>query len=182
MMESIFVICVDEKDQPIQNCEKLLAHQDGVLHRAVSVYLTSENSNVLLQKRSRQKYHSPGLWSNAACTHPLEGETPEAAARRALQTELGVFVKSLEYQGYFIYKTSVGDDLIEHELDHVFVGTLSENHPIPFSAEEVEDVRWASPENVMEEVSHAPETLTHWFPFLIQYLRKPVSGMDFRGQ
>lgn len=179
----ILVICVDEDDAKIDLCEKLSAHQTGTLHRAVSVYLTSssgQDRKILLQRRSLAKYHSPGLWSNAACTHPLDNETPEEAARRALKTELGIDVESLTYEGYFIYKTDVGGDLIEHELDHVFVGELPEEAVIPCSPEEVDRVRWVSEEDLSLELVQAPQSFTHWFPYLRRYLGDPVSGVDYR--
>lgn len=184
--DPIFVVCVDDDDVPLDVSEKLSAHQTGVLHRAVSIYLKSSsaqenNQKILLQRRCSKKYHSPGLWSNAACTHPLENETPEMAARRALQTELGISVKNLDYQGYFIYKTDVGEKLIEHELDHVFVGELSETAEIPFSQDEVDHVRWVSSDDLALELVQSPDSFTHWFPYLRRYLGDPVSGSDFRG-
>ena len=41
--------------------EKLEVHKRGLRHKAVSVFLISDN-NVLLQKRASKKYHTPGLW------------------------------------------------------------------------------------------------------------------------
>lgn len=187
----IDVILVDDQDTPIGLCEKLEAHKSGALHRAISVYLTStgkidtnEETLVLLQKRSAQKYHSPNLWSNTACSHPLEWETLQEAAHRALRVELGITLESLTYMGYFIYKTSVsnshGKDLIEHELDHVFVGKYDPALPIPFSPEEVGQTKWVPYHQILPELKQFPDKFTHWFPYLHQFLQNPKSGKDFR--
>jgi isopentenyl-diphosphate delta-isomerase len=128
------------------------------------------------------KYHSPGRWSNAACTHTLEGETPLQAAQRALQMELGLSVDHLQYLGYFIYKTNVGDDLIEHELDHVFVGQIDESMSIPFTPEEVDSIQWMSGSKVKEQLTNEPEVYSYWFPYLLRYIADPQSGIDFRKE
>jgi hypothetical protein len=41
------------------------------------------DGKVLLQQRSRAKYHSAGLWANSCCGHPAPGERTAQAARRA---------------------------------------------------------------------------------------------------
>ena len=194
--KQVNVILVNDQDQPIGFCEKLEAHETGALHRAISVFLTStgkldmDNDNrVLLQQRASTKYHSPNLWSNAACTHPLEGETPEQAARRALKTELGIEVDHLDYQGHFIYKTPVSTifedgsnraDLIEHEYDHVFVGKFEPSAPIPFNPDEVEHIRWTPLADIHSELDNHPEEFTHWYPYLLRFLGTTDKAVDYR--
>ena len=64
------VILVDEEDNQIGKEEKLKAHQQAKLHRAFSILVFNEKGELLLQKRARTKYHSPGLWTNTCCSHP----------------------------------------------------------------------------------------------------------------
>lgn len=183
--EKIFVICVDSDDKSIGSCEKLLAHERGLLHRATSVILTTpptkkSEPKILLQKRSMAKYHSPGLWAPTACTHPLAHETPEEAARRSLKKELGISLKILAHMGYFIYRTEVGDDLIEHELDHVFLGHWDEKKDIPFSPQEVDCTRWVTRTQLDTELSTSTHEFVQWFPYLLAYIDNPLSKTDFR--
>ena len=56
-------------DGDLTPVEKLEAHQLGLKHRAISVFLM-RGSEVLLQRRAMVKYHTPGLWANTCCTHP----------------------------------------------------------------------------------------------------------------
>ena len=85
-LEYDYVILVDVNDSVLGTEEKLRAHESGVLHRAFSVFLIDAGNRVLLQQRAIAKYHSPGLWSNSCCGHPLPGEdTRTASARRLVE-------------------------------------------------------------------------------------------------
>ena len=66
------VILVDEADNVIGEMEKMEAHKKGVLHRAFSVFVLDSNNRLLLQQRALGKYHSPGLWTNTCCSHPVQ--------------------------------------------------------------------------------------------------------------
>jgi isopentenyl-diphosphate delta-isomerase len=68
------LIIVDENDNQIRTGEKLKIHQQGILHRCFSIFVFNSEGNLLLQKRSRSKYHSGGLWTNTCCSHPRDGE------------------------------------------------------------------------------------------------------------
>ena len=67
---------VNPKDEPIGSMEKLEAHQKGLLHRAISVFVFNSEGEMLLQRRALKKYHSPGLWTNTCCSHPYPLEIP----------------------------------------------------------------------------------------------------------
>src|SRR5437763_16779465 len=58
------VLLVDAADRPIGSINKMLAHERGLRHRAVSVLIRNSHNDLLLQQRAADKYHSPGLWSN----------------------------------------------------------------------------------------------------------------------
>jgi isopentenyl-diphosphate delta-isomerase type 1 len=65
--------------------EKMQAHENGILHRAFSVFLYNSKGEMLLQKRAAEKYHSPNQWTNACCSHPRIEETYEQAAKRRIK-------------------------------------------------------------------------------------------------
>jgi isopentenyl-diphosphate delta-isomerase len=83
------VVLVNEKAETIGVEEKLKAHQQGLLHKAFSIFILNEKDQMLVQQRAFQKYHFSGLWSNACCSHPMPEEAVEQAAHRRLQEELG---------------------------------------------------------------------------------------------
>jgi isopentenyl-diphosphate delta-isomerase len=158
------VILVDAHDNPIGTMEKLEAHQKGALHRAFSIILFNNNGEVLLQKRSKQKYHSAGLWTNTCCSHPTPGESLEDATRRRLREEMGIDVQP-HFAYKFIYKAALDKNLIEHEYDHVFVGTFNGDPSI--NQNEVEDWKYAKLEWLKKDMDANPEAYTYWFKLIV---------------
>src|ERR1700754_4943674 len=96
------VILVDKDDTPLGTMEKIEAHRQALLHRAFSVFIFNSKGEMLLQRRAPGKYHSPGLWTNACCSHPRPGEETIDAAARRLREELG-FSTPLEKLFEFTY-------------------------------------------------------------------------------
>lgn len=155
------VVLVDARDVPVGTAGKLRAHEEGLLHRAFSVFVFDREGSLLLQRRADGKYHSGGLWSNTCCSHPRPGEPVEEAAHRRLREEMG-FDCALAGAGHFTYRAGLGNGLIEHELDHVFSGVWSGvPHPDPA---EVGAWKWC-PVGVLEAaLRDHPETFTAWLP------------------
>lgn len=159
-MDLTKVILVDERDNPAGSCEKLAAHQEGLLHRAFSVFIFNAKGQMLLQQRAKDKYHSGGLWTNACCSHPAEGETVEEAAHRRLKEEMG-FDTPLKKVFDFVYKASFDNGLIEYEFDHVLTGEYE--GPISINKDEVMDFCFKSMPDVKASLATAPQLYTAWF-------------------
>ena len=153
------VILVDEQNRALGTAEKLSAHAEGRLHRAFSVFVFDRAGRLLLQRRARAKYHSGGLWSNTACGHPRPLEPTAAAARRRLREEMGFDCELTEAFG-FVYRAELDNDLVEHEYDHVFVGTF-DGEPAP-DPSEVEGWRWLSVGELRRELREHPRDFTYW--------------------
>ena len=115
------VILVTKEDEPIGLMDKLEAHKRGALHRAVSVFIFNSDNQLLIQRRSLIKYHTPGIWSNTACSHPRNNESAISCASRRLFEEMGM-ISTLKPAFSFLYKSELSNNLIEHEFDHVFIG------------------------------------------------------------
>ncbi len=159
------VVLVTEKDEVLGLMEKMQAHENGILHRAFSVFLYNSKGEMLLQKRAAEKYHSPNQWTNACCSHPRIEETYEQAAKRRIKEELGIDCE-LEEKFWFIYKADVGQNLWEHELDHVFVGNYEGEFNL--NKEEIAEVRYISLENLNIELENNPENFTEWFKIILE--------------
>lgn len=163
------VVLVNEQDEVTGTMEKLQAHHQGVLHRAVSVLVTNSRGEMLLQQRAPRKYHCPGLWANAACTHPYLDEDPSLAAHRRLREEMGMEAE-LEFLFTFTYRAELDRGLVEHELDHVF-GAITDASPQPDPAE-VAACRWLSPEALGRELQDDPGIFAPWFRMIMQRLER----------
>lgn len=158
------VVLISEQDEVLGLMDKMQAHQSGLLHRAFSVFLFNDAGELLLQRRADSKYHSPGQWTNAVCSHPRDGETYEEAAHRRMQEELGIEAE-LTHRFFFIYKAEVGGNLWEHELDHVFTGTY--NGAFQLNPEEVSEIRFITMEDLDREMAAHPEQFTEWFKIIL---------------
>jgi isopentenyl-diphosphate delta-isomerase len=155
------VVLVDRDDRETGTEEKLRAHQVGALHRAVSVFLFDVHGRLLLQRRADGKYHSAGKWSNTCCSHPRPGEEPIDAARRRLVEEMGIDC-DLSPAFSFIYRAELDGGLIEHELDHVFVGTFV-GAPLP-DKREVGAWGWMAVPALIAECLANPSHYSAWLP------------------
>jgi isopentenyl-diphosphate delta-isomerase len=155
-MPEEYVILVDEQDHELGLMEKMQAHREGKLHRAFSVFIFNSKKQLLLQRRAYNKYHSAGLWTNACCSHPRKGETPEIAANRRLQEEMGMTC-TLTYRFIYRYEAKLENGFTEHELDYVYTG-VTDALPV-INSEEVSEYRYASLEEIEHDMAQNPQTI-----------------------
>jgi isopentenyl-diphosphate delta-isomerase len=170
------VILVNEEDTPIGTMEKMAAHEQALLHRAFSVFIFNSKGLMLLQQRATTKYHSPGLWTNACCSHPFPNEETEKAAVRRLDEELG-FTTSIHKAFHFTYKASFENGLTEHEFDHVYVGIYDGD--IHSNPEEVKDITFKTIEAIEADLLNAPNHYTEWFKIAFPLLSDWVHKNNF---
>lgn len=118
----------------------------------------------MLQKRSSKKYHSPLLWTNTCCSHPIKNESIINAAHRCLIYEMG-FNCLLTYKFCFSYFKLFNNGLIENELDYVFVGFYKKN-PI-INIKEVTDWKWISLKILLKDIYEKPNMYTTWIKIIL---------------
>lgn len=169
------VVLVDGNDRPVGTMEKLAAHREGRLHRALSVVLrSSDGRKLLLQRRAACKYHSGGAWTNTCCSHPRPGEDPADAAIRRLREEMGIEVDRLDPLFTTVYRAAVGEGLTEHEFVHVF-GTAWDGpvHPDP---REVDDYGWFDAAELRKDIAEHPERYSAWFRTYVERFWDRMAG------
>ena len=168
------LILVDEQDNQTGTAEKMEAHENPRLHRALSVVLFNAKGEMLIQQRASTKYHAPDLWANACCSHPRPEEPTDAAAHRRLKEEMG-FDCGFKEAFHFTYKAEVGNNLTEHEYDHVFVGTYDgEVNPNP---EEVGAYKFMNVDDMKMDIAEHPEKYAPWFRILLVEFEKKFPGL-----
>ncbi|WP_339415953.1 isopentenyl-diphosphate Delta-isomerase [Pseudomonas sp. RL_105y_Pfl1_103] len=163
-MEDVLIL-VDVNDQPTGFAGKQQVHEEGLLHRAFSIFIFDPHSRLLLQQRADSKYHSAGLWSNTCCGHPRQGETTPDAARRRLYEEMGLTCE-LEQYSTLVYRERVSKTMTEYEYDHVFVGCCATD-PIA-NPDEAKAWRWVEPEQLQDELQHTPKIFTAWLRTIVK--------------
>lgn len=169
------VILITENDDSIGEMEKMEAHLKGRLHRAISVFIFNSKGELLLQRRALHKYHSGGLWTNTCCSHPRPGEATLDAANRRLNEEMGIKTE-LSFLFSFIYKAHLDNELIEHELDHVFTGN-SDASPV-INLDEVDSFKYVGLKEIQEDLFNSPDSYTEWFKIIFTKYINYLSPSD----
>ncbi|WP_191487946.1 isopentenyl-diphosphate Delta-isomerase [Pseudomonas sp. FEN] len=154
------LILVDEHDNETGSAQKLSVHQQGLRHRAFSIFIFDAHGRLLLQQRALGKYHSQGLWTNTCCGHPRLGEQTHAAAQRRLFEEMGLTCP-LKQVATLLYREQVSNELIEYEFDHLFVG--SSDLPPVANPDEALAWEWLLLSDIPGCIAAEPEKYTIWF-------------------
>ncbi|WP_323768125.1 isopentenyl-diphosphate Delta-isomerase [Antarctobacter sp.] len=148
-------------DGTLQPVDKLAAHERGLRHKAVSVFVT-RGDEVLIQRRALGKYHTPGLWANTCCTHPYWDETADTCAVRRLDDELGITGVTPRHMGQVEYRADVGGGMVEHEVVEIFRAEATPQMTLDPNPEEIMDTRWVDRFQLAKEVTDTPEQFTPW--------------------
>ena len=154
------VILVNELDVEVGTSEKMRAHQEGLLHRAFSIFIFNSKNELLIQQRANEKYHSGGLWTNTCCSHPQpEMDLVDFAKQRVFE-EMGLKVDELIVKNHFIYKAEFPNGLVEYELDYILLGQ-SDLDPI-LNPEEAQQFKWISLTDLKAQMEVHPQQFTFW--------------------
>ena len=190
LLEEVCIL-VDENDRQIGSASKKDCHlaeniNNGMLHRAFSVFLFNDRNELLLQKRSSHKLTYPEHWTNTCCSHPLhmphelaeeDAVGVRRAARRRLEYELGIDSRSvpleaIDYINRIHYRAEnvpANTPFAEHEIDYCLI--LRGDYQLDPNKNEIDAVKFVS----MSEMKRILETekiegqralLTPWFKLI----------------
>ena len=152
--------------------EKLKAHQLGLRHKAVSIFVLRE-TEILIQRRALGKYHTPGLWANTCCTHPEWGESADDCAKRRLREELGITGIYPKHRHNLEYRAEVGNGLVEHEVVDVYVAEAGNDMPLNPNPQEVMETAWIDYQDLISRVKTHAEDFTPWLKiYLTDYAQR----------
>ncbi len=162
-------------DGTLKPVEKLEAHQRGLKHKAVSVFVLNKGQ-VLIQQRAMHKYHTPGHWANTCCTHPAWDEDPADCAVRRLEEELGIKGLYPSHRDEIEYKADVGNGLTEHEVVQVYVADAPDNLQFKPNPDEVMATRWVDFHELSADVAQHPAKYTPWLRIYLQDYTAAIFG------
>ena len=98
-------------------------------------------------------------------SHLSVGEEMKIAVKNRLYLEMGLKC-NVKFIKKFSYKISFMDEMIENEIDYLYLG-WSNNNPI-INLDEVSDYKWISQDELIEELKKNPDKFTYWFLKIIQ--------------
>lgn len=165
------VVLLDEHGRPCGTAPRGTVHgTDTPLHLAFSCYLLDPQGRVLVTRRALTKKTWPGVWTNSFCGHPRPGEDALEAVRRYGRHELGREVTVLRpLLPDFRYRAVDASGVVEHEICPVFLAR-TEGTPTP-NPEEVMDLRWLTPAELVAAAASAPWAVSPW-------LVEQLAGLD----
>jgi isopentenyldiphosphate isomerase len=152
-------IIVDENDNPIgaKSSEEMNYSKD--IYRVTAIWVTNSKGEVLIAQRSFNKTDSPGKWSGAVAGTVDEGETYDSNAYKELEEEIGITGVSLTpffkhyVDGYRKYFGQWYSCTLDKPAEDFVI-----------QKDEVEGVKWISPEELKMDVEKNPEKYVPSFP------------------
>ncbi len=127
---SRLLLLVDERDRVIGRDTKRACHTGrGRRHRAFLVMIYNRKGELLLARRSPDKWLWPGIWDGTVAGHVEEGETYASAARRRVFEETGIRPRLRRTDKFAYTARWKGDG--ENEMCAIFTATADELRPDP---------------------------------------------------
>lgn len=105
---------------------KTEAHLKGLFHATVHIWFYTDNKEILIQQRGKNKDIYPLLWDVSVAGHVGAGESIEISAIREISEEIGLNVHphQLEKIGTFKSIQKHSETLIDAEFHHTFISSL----------------------------------------------------------
>lgn len=150
------IIYVDKEDNIIGVGPQREAHEKGIIHRVIRVYLYNSKGELLIQKRGDHLRTNPGKWNESVAGHVDEGESYLEAAKREMEEEIGVHgieLKELKK----IYSEEIEENKRKRFTTLYTAVYDGEVHP---DFDEVSEVKWILPEELRRELKDNSEKFT----------------------
>lgn len=157
-MQEEFFDVVDANDVVIGRAARREVHARGLWHRAVHVLVFDGAGRTFLQKRSMRKDMSPGCWDAACSGHLDSGEEYDAAARRELGEEIGLFVAAGELTRWFRVEACA-----QTGWEFLWVYRLNHVGPFVLNTDEIERGEWVTTTALTTRMREKPTEFTPAF-------------------
>ena len=165
--EELFDV-VDEQDHVLRAEARAVVHLKGLLHRAVHIFVFNANGELYLQRRSMSKDTAPGKWVSSCSGHVDSGEDYDAAARRELGEEIGLYDPEAMER---VFKESAcrptGNEF-------VWVYHCRSEGPFTLDPDEVSDGKWIDLNALNHWIKERPRDFAWSFTYLWAKYQKLV--------
>ena len=104
-------------------CLKSEAHQKGLLHASIHVWIFDKNKNILIQKRAGNKDSFPNMWDISVAGHISAGELPIISALREVEEEIGLVLNKDQLHFIGTSKKNVvhHQNFIDNEIHFIYL-------------------------------------------------------------
>ena len=134
-----FVDLYDKNRKPLnKTIEKYSKLEEGEYQIIVHTCVFNKKGEMLIQKRSSDKYDWPNMWDISSGGGVISGEDSCTAAERELYEELGVKVSLKDERPFLTIHYPRGFD------DYYLVECDLNINEFTYQVEEVQEIKWAS--------------------------------------
>ena len=166
---------LNNKGEKIGVVDKDIAHEKGLWHMSVHVWLVNDDNKILLQQRCAEKKLFPNTWDCSFAGHISAGETPIQAVLREGKEEIGIDVDLERLSLLFTNREMIKyKDINSNEFVYIFL--LKQNFGLDemiFQKEEVSGAKYVSINDFYDMIDRN-ELLPHKVEYSVlkEYLRK----------
>ena len=140
--------------------------------RQIHIFVWNSKGELFLQFRSRLKKNHPQTWDSSCSGHLSTGQDYYEAAIRELEEEIGLD----ETQTKAIRPVFKVKSCPETEQEHVWLYEMVHDGPFQLQAEEIEDGRFFSQNDIQKMISENPVQFAPSFVYIWNlYLRQQKS-------
>lgn len=155
----------DEHNQALgRTAMKSEAHAKGLWHRAAHIWMYTPKGELLLQLRSREKELYPNCWDISVAGHVSAGESPEDAALREIQEEVGIIAQAQDLELIRIFPVEDDYKQIQNkEFYYFFLYPLhASTESLVLQKEEVADTHLIHVDDLEKDLRENPDMyVTH---------------------
>lgn len=158
--EELFDV-TDAADNVIGRLPRSEVHRQGLLHRAVSIFVLNSRGELLVHQRSATKDEYLLLYTSSASGHVTAGETYDETAPRELREELG-----LSAPLRFLHKFPASPETANEHT--ALYEAVTDEPPVPDPGE-IAGIAWWDVNALAEQVARSPQQFTPPFRTLFAW-------------
>jgi isopentenyl-diphosphate Delta-isomerase len=133
------------------------AHERGIIHRVIRIYLYNSKAELLIQKRASHIRSNPGKWTESVAGHVDIGETYRQAAGREMKEELNICgVDLVELKKAYVEEKDA--QKLKKRFTVLYSGIY--DGAVQIDPNEVSEVRWIMSEAFRTEMHKYPERVS----------------------
>ncbi|MGV8151584.1 MAG: NUDIX hydrolase [Candidatus Nanoarchaeia archaeon] len=147
---------LDENEKKIGVAPRSIAHKKGLLHLSIHVIVYNSKSELLIQKRAKEKDFDADKWDFLLGGHATLGNTPQETALKEIKEEYGISVKQsdLEFLGKRRFQLNIAKKYwFDNEINYIYL--LKYNGKIKdliLQKEEVSEVKFISLKQLEKDI------------------------------
>ena len=160
---------VDVDDHVIGQATRGEVHAQGLLHRAIHIFVFDSQGRLIIQKRSADMDTYPLRYTSSTAGHLGAGEDYDEAAPRELSEELGLST-DIERVAKFAACEVLGN---EHT---VLYRAVTDEQPT-FDPGEVDSIEYCELADIRQRIETTPEQFAPSFAYLLNWYSENIAGI-----